>query len=107
MADKWGALAQIKPVASTLTDAYAVPLSRRATVEVIICNQGGAGVVRLSHAIAGAVDAGEQYLLYDFSLEANVTKVTEQITADATDIIRVYSDSGDVVFNINGIEEDD
>jgi len=106
MADKWGALAQNIPAATTLTDAYTVPAAKQATIEVVICNRGGAASIRLSHAIAGIADATKQYLLYNFSLAVGDTKSTEQITLDATDVIRVYSDTGTVVFNINGIEED-
>jgi uncharacterized membrane protein len=106
MADLWGALAQVVPAATTLTAAYTVPAAKRATVEVVICNRGGAATVRLSHAIAGAADASAQYLLYDFVLPAGETKVTARITVAATDVIRVYSTTATVAFNVNGIEED-
>jgi len=106
MADTFGALAQTLPAATTLTDAYTVPTAKRATVEVVICNRGGAATVRLSHAKAGAVDTGAQYLLYDFVIPAGETKVTAQITATATDVLRVYATTATVAFNINGIEED-
>lgn len=106
MADLWGALAQSLPAATTLTDAYTVPALKRATVEVVICNRGGAAVVRLSHAIAGAADTGAQYLLYDYALAAGEAKGTARFTVAAADVVRVYSDTGTVSFNINGIEED-
>lgn len=106
MADKWGALAQSLPAAITLTDAYTVPNTRRATIKVVICNQGGDALVRLSLATEGAADASEQYFLYDFSIKAGETKSTEQIALDDNDIVRVYSDTGTVTFNVNGIEED-
>lgn len=106
MADKWGALAQSLPAATTLTAVYTVPNLKQATVEVVICNRGGAATVRLSHAINGAADANAQYLLYDLALAAGETKSTEKITVDDNDIIRGYSSSGNVVFNVNGIEED-
>lgn len=106
MADLFGALAQTIPAATTLTDAYTVPAARRATVEVMICNRGGAATVRLSHAPAGAADTGAQYLLYDFVLPAAETKVTAQLAMAATDVIRVYSTTATVAFNVNGIEED-
>ena len=106
MADRFGALAQVVPAATTLTASYTVPALKRATVEVVICNRGGAATVRLSHAVNGAADATAQYLLYDFVLPAGETKVTAQLSMNAADIIRVYSTTATVAFNINGIEED-
>lgn len=106
MADKWGALAQDIPAATTLTDCYTVPALRRATVNVIACNRSGAATIRLAHSVGGAVDATDQYMLYDFPLGANDTKATEQIVLDQGDVLRVYSNTGTVAFNVNGIEED-
>lgn len=107
MTDIWGALAQSAPAATTLTAAYTVPASKHATVEIIICNRGLDTTVRLSHAIAGAANSTVQYLLWDFPLVAGDSKVTSRFTLRATDVVRVYSASGDVSFNVNGIEESD
>jgi hypothetical protein len=106
MADLWGALAQSSPAATTLTAAYTVPTAKNATVEVVACNRGAAGTIRLSHAINGAADTVAQYLIYDYLLDANVAKSTVRFTAKAGDIIRVQSSTGNVSFNVNGIEED-
>lgn len=106
MADRFGALAQVVPAATTLTASYTVPALKRATVEVVICNRGVAATVRLSHAVNAAADANPQYLLYDFALAAAETKVTSQLALNAGDIIRVYASTATVAFNINGIEED-
>ncbi len=106
MADLWGALAQSAPAATTLTDAYTVPTAKHATIEVVCCNRGGATSVRLQHAINGAASANAQYLLYDLAIGANEAKVTSRFTAAAGDVVRVYSASGNVSFNINGIEDD-
>ncbi len=105
MADVFGALAQSAPAATTLTDAYTVPAGQRATVEVVMCNRSSATTVRLQHAKAGAASADAQYLLYDYALGANESKSTANFTLTATDVVRVYSTSGSVTFNINGIEE--
>jgi hypothetical protein len=105
MADLWGALAQSAPAATTLTDAYTVPTGQNATVEVVICNRGAAANIRLQHAINGAASANAQYLLYDYPLAASETKVTARFTVRAGDVVRVYSSTGNVSFNINGIEE--
>lgn len=107
MADLWGALAQSSPAATTLTDAYTVPTLKHATIEVVACNRSVTTSIRLQHAIGGAASANAQYLLYDFSLPANETKVTARFTVAAGDVVRVYSASGSVTFNINGIEESD
>lgn len=107
MADLFGALAQIIPAAATLTDGYTVPALKRATVEVIICNQGGtAAIVRVSHAVGGAANATKQYLAYDMVIAANDARTTVRFTAAAADVVRVRSDTGSVSFNINGVEED-
>jgi len=105
MAEHWGILAQVKSVAAVLTNVYTAPLSRRATVLVVICNVGAPANVRLAYAVGGAADNVSQYLLYDFSLGANAAVSTEKFTISESDVLRVYSDSGDVVFNVNGIEE--
>lgn len=106
MADVWGALAQVIPLAATLTTGYTVPALKHATAKVVICNRGLAASIRISHAVAAAADDPKQYLLYDYGLAVGETKSTEQITVSAGDIIRVYSSTATVAFNINGIEED-
>jgi hypothetical protein len=106
MADLFGALAQVSPAATTLTDAYTVPTARRATVIVSACNRASDTVVRIQHAPGGAASAVAQYLLYDYPLLANDTQTTARLSAAVGDVIRVYSGSGSVTFNINGIEED-
>lgn len=106
MADLFGALAQSAPAATTLTDAYTVPTAKRVTYEVVACNRSSDTVVRVQHAIGGAASANAQYLLYDYPLVANDTQVTARLTGNAGDVVRVYSGSGSVTFNVNGIEED-
>jgi hypothetical protein len=70
-----------------------------------MANVGAAAVVRVSHAIGGAVDALTQYLVYDLALPAGTSVSTAKFTANSLDVIRVYSSTGNVTFNINGIEE--
>ncbi len=106
MADLWGALAQSAPAATTLTAAYTVPAAKHATFEVVACNRASDTVIRVQHAVGGAASATSQYLLYDYPLIANDTQVTARLTANAGDVVRVYSGSGAVTFHINGIEED-
>lgn len=106
MSEAWGALAQSSPSATTLTDVYEVPAAKRGTVEVIVCNRGTDTTIRLSHAVGGAADTAAQYLLYNQALVAGETRVTARFTVGAGDVLRGYSGSGNVAFNINGIEED-
>jgi hypothetical protein len=107
VADVWGALAQSSPAATTLTDAYTVPALKVATVEVIVAERAAAtAAIRISHAINGAANANAQYLLYDFAMAANDSLTTARFTMRAGDVLRVYSSTGNVSFNINGIEED-
>ena len=104
MTDVWGALAQASPGA--LADIYTVPTGKRGTVEVIMCNVGAAALVSLSQAPAGAADSPVQYLIYDAAIDAGDSRTTARITVSAGDVIRGFSDTGDVSFNVNGIEED-
>lgn len=101
----FGALGQSAPAATTLTDAYTVPAGKRATLAVFACNRSTATTFRISVAPNGATDAVGQYLVFDAALDANETLGTMQFTATAGDVVRVYSTSGNVTFNVNGIEE--
>lgn len=104
MSEVWGALAQASP--GTLSDIYTVPAGKRGTVEIIMCNVGSAALVSLSQAPEGAADNPVQYLLYDAAIDAGDTRTTARLTVTAGDVIRGFSDTGDVSFNVNGIEED-
>lgn len=105
MTDTWGALGQSVPSAATLTDIYTVPAEKNCTVEVIACNRGASASVRLSHAVAGAADANAQYLIYDAGLGVGESRATLRFTMAAGDVLRAYSTTGNVAFNVNGIEE--
>lgn len=107
MTDTVKVLAQSIPAASTLTDAYTVPASTSTVISTIkACNRDAASTkIRVSIAVAGAADATKQYAYYDLTLAANDTfSATEGWTLAATDVIRVYSLSGNVAFNIFGVE---
>ncbi len=107
MALVYKVLGQSDPAATTLTDAYTVPASTEAVISSIqICNRAsGAKTVRVSIAPAGAVDALLHYLLYDFSVAANVTHTLKLgVTLATTDVVRVYAITQDVTFSIFGVE---
>ena len=96
-------LAQSIP--SVLTDVYTAPQGGAVVSTVVVCNQSGAAKFRISIAVAGAADDTKQYLYYDVDISANRTfTATIGITLAATDVIRVYSDTGTVSFNIFGVE---
>ena len=105
--NKYGALGQGSPGAATLTDLYAVPVARHATVKVIACNRSAATTVRVSLAPTGGADAVSQYLVYDLALEANASQATAPVTCGETDVVRGWSANGAVSFTVTGIEADD
>lgn len=107
MADTAKVLSQTKPVAVTLTDAYTVPGATQTVVSsVVACNQSATPTsVRVSVAVAGAVDTPKQYLFFDVPIAGNETKaLTIGITLAATDVVRVYNTLATVSFNVFGIE---
>lgn len=100
-------LAQSKPSATTLTDAYTVPASTQATISTIyVTNQSStATTFRISVAVAGLADTSKQYLYYDIPINGNDTfAATVGITLGAADVIRVYATLANLSFNIFGVE---
>lgn len=107
MADARKVLAQYAPAAGMLTDIYTVALATSVVVSsLVICNRNPYDVeVRVAVAVAGAADVDKQYLYYDLPLPANETFIaTIGITLAATDVVRGYSDVGNVAFNLFGME---
>lgn len=103
----WGALGQSNPAATTLTAAYTVPALKHAAVQVIAANLGLAATIRIAHSPAGAAIANQHYVLYDFSVAAGASQATTKMALGPGDVIRVYSSTATVAFNVNGIEDDD
>jgi hypothetical protein len=100
-------LGQSSPSATSLTDAYTVPaLTAAAISSIIICNRGVEYAnVRISVAVAGAADDVKQYVYYDLLCDPNNTFIaTVGLTLSAADVIRVYSDTGNVSFQFFGTE---
>ena len=98
-------LAQSAPAAGILTAAYTAP--RKAVISsLVMCNRGAAQTtVRVSCAEDGAADDSKQYVYYDLPLPANDTFIaTIGMTLGADDVVRVYSASGEVSFNLFGVE---
>jgi len=107
MAETYKVLAQSRPSAATLTDAYTVPGATSAVVSsVAICNTSAtATTARVSVAIAGAADALAQYVYYDLLIPGNDTfAATIGATLAATDKIRVYATLATLNFHVWGSE---
>lgn len=103
---KYGAMGQSSPQAATLTDLYMVPVGKHATVRVVACNRGASTTIRVALAPVMATDAAAQYLIYDLTLEANASQGTAPVTCGETDVLRVWSGSGEVSFTATGIESE-
>lgn len=107
MATTFKVLSQSYPTATTLTDSYTVPALTQATVSsIVVCNQNSSGSsFRVSVAVSGAADANEQYLYYNVSITgSNTFTAVIGVTLGPGDIVRVYSDSGNLSFSIFGCE---
>lgn len=99
-------LAERLPTANALETLYTVPANTSSVAcSLIVCNQGASMArFRVSHAVAGAVDARAQYLYYDEIVPANKSFVaTLGITLAAGDELRVHTD-GEMSFNAYGSE---
>jgi hypothetical protein len=99
-------IVQSKPAATTSTDIYTVGAGATLTISFIfICNQGGASdTIRISIAVAGAVLADTQYIYYDKSVGANDTLIVGSgLILNPTDVIRIYSTTGNTSFTLSGI----
>ena len=93
---------------STVAGGYTVPASRKATVNISLCNITAAPiVVRLAH-IDGAIAAlaDEDYLEYGFSLPANGVLERTGITMRATHTLIASALALGVSVMVTGIEED-
>jgi len=107
MTNAYKILAQSKPSAATLTDAYTVPGANETTVSTLVVSNQSATATsfRVSVAIAGAVDTPAQYLYYDIAIPGNDTfAATIGLTLGTTDVIRVYNTLATCSFNFFGVE---
>lgn len=100
-------LAQVNPLATTLTTLYTVPAVTQAVVSSIVaCNQAASsGTFRISVAVAGAADNIKQYLYYDVTVGANDTFIaTIGVTLGAADVVRCYASSTSFSFSAFGVQ---
>ena len=100
-------LGQIEPSAATLTTLYTVPAASSAVISTMtIANLGGtATTYRIAVRPGGEAIANKHYFAYEISIPAlDTLAITLGITLAATDVLSVYSTSGNVAFSAFGSE---
>lgn len=103
-----GNLGSISPAAATNATIYGVPASRKATGTLTICNQNTADV-RVRFAIVnGAIGgvAAKDYREYDTTIPGNGVLEKTGVPVAAGYNLMARSDTTNVSFNFDGIEED-
>lgn len=106
MAEIGKILGQSHPSAGVLTTLYTCPAATRVVISTItMCNKGSVDYFRLSIGIAGAADADGQYIYYDLPIQGTDTfACTFGITLGPGDVVRVYSQAGNMDFIAFGVE---
>jgi hypothetical protein len=100
-------LGQISPSAASATTLYTVPAVTQTVVSTLIaCNQDTATcTIRVAVRPDGETLASKHYVAFDVTLAAKQTiTFTLGITADAADVITVYSSNAVTSFNAFGSE---
>ena len=102
-------LGQAAPSATTLTDIYTVPSNTSAVISAFtVANQNATQIkYRVAIAVVGASNTAKQYIAYDIVLPANTADCVDLpkgVSLSATDVVRVYSDTANVSFNVFGVE---
>lgn len=107
MADTYKILGQSQPTADTWTDLYTVPPTTRLRAAALYCCNLGPDIDKISVALApaGATQDVTQQLYDLLPLNVHDTfQIDGAIYLATTDVVRVKSLNGDVVFNLVGIE---
>ena len=107
MADAIKVLGQLAPAATTTTTLYTVPNLAQTTVSsLVICNRdSGNATFRISIHVAGAGADNKQFLYYDKQVDgADTITVVIGITLNQADVVKVYSSTANLSFNIFGVE---
>ena len=110
MADTFKVLGQAIPAASTLTAIYTCPAAKGAVIDgATVCNQGTTqATFRLSIAVNGAADTAAQYVFRDVAVAAADTYMCDMpmFTIGPGDVVRVFSSTSTMSFNLFGMERD-
>ena len=107
MSDYLKILGQAAPSGSVLTNIYTVPSGSSATISTItVCNRASPqALFRVSVAATGSVDTTKQYIYYDVPIDSNETFATTiGITLASLDVVRGYSNTSNLSFNVFGVE---
>lgn len=107
MATTYKILGQLLPASTTASTLYTVPSGTTAIASTLqICNQTGtAGSFRVAARPLGATLAPVHYLIYDTAIAANDSiSLTIGMCLSATDVVTVYSSSGNISFTLFGSE---
>lgn len=100
-------LGQIAPSATTETTLYTVPAATETIVStIVVANRSSSDATfRISISADGAATANKDYIAYDLSCGGNgINAFTFGLTANATDVIRVYASSANLSFSAYGSE---
>jgi hypothetical protein len=100
-------LGQAAPGATTPTDLFTVPAATQVVVSSLtVCNR--AAVVahfRVSVSVGGGATANKDYRYYDVLIPPNDTFIaTTGWTLGTGDVVRVYSDTANLSFGLDGSE---
>jgi hypothetical protein len=107
MATVYKVLGQSYPSAQTATTLYTVPAANSTVVSTInICNLSQSnGTFRIAVRPGGAALANAQYLAYDTPIPASDSiAMTMGVTLGNTDVVTVYTVSGNISFSLFGSE---
>lgn len=107
MPKKYKVLGQSKPTNNTFTDLYVVPAGNSAVISTVnACNTSSANVsFRVMVRPKGNTISAQQYIAYDVALAVqDAISLTLGMTLDATDVVTVFSNQGNVAFNLFGTE---
>lgn len=106
MARAYKQLGAVKPSASTETDLYTVPASTQTVISQILASNTGSSNVTIDISVVagGGATAAEDTIVSTRTLVPDEIFQLTGLTLEATDVIRVESDSADVVFQAYGEE---
>lgn len=95
-----------RPSAGIITVMYAVPLHKRAMVRVTTTSSESESKFTVFVAPAQAANNDSQLIADEYALDPNDSVSSPPIALDSLSEIRVMSDTGDVSFLVQGIEQD-
>ena len=90
------------PAANTLTTLYTVPVDTQAVVSTInVCNTASADATyRIAVVPNGISITNANYIVYNATVAGNETiSLTQGITMDSGDLLRVFASTASVAFN--------